>query len=416
MSIYNKTSTIISALDIGSSKVSCIIAKVGKDNKPHILGYGYNSSKGIKNGIISDITSAIPEICNAVESAEQMAKIQIENVIVNISNSQLFTDKKQSSINLNNKPITELEINKVIEKAISKITIEDGELVHCIPSSFNLDDEEYVKDPIGLYGKKLGVNIFIGSCSSGPIKNLESVIEGSRLNMAAKAFSPYASGLSCLVKDEKDLGATIIDMGGGTTSIATFKNGHLVHASSIPVGGINVTNDIAYGLTTSVVNAERLKTLQGCAFVSSKDNKELINIHPVGEEDDDNIRQVPKIELNRIIAARIEETFELVAEQLKAHGTHHLSNHRIVLTGGASQLPGVREIANLVLNKQIRLGKPKNLPGLPENLITPAFATNIGLLNFVLSYSERQPKKIISGTSKSAMSANKILKWFKQNI
>lgn len=416
MSIYHKNSAIISALDIGSSKVSCIIARIGKDNKLHILGYGYNSSKGIKNGMISDISAAIPEVCNAVEAAEQMAKIQIENVIVNISNSNIFTDIKQSSINLGNKPISELEINKVTEKAINKITIEDGDLVHCIPSSFNIDDEEYVKDPIGLYGKRLGVNIFIGSCSSSPIKNLESVIEGSRLNIAAKALSPYASGLSCLVKDEKDLGATIIDMGGGTTSIATFQNGHLVNASSIPVGGINVTNDIAYGLTTSVVNAERLKTLQGCAFVSSKDNKELINIHPLGEEDDDNIRQIPKIELNRIIAARIEETFELIAEKLKTHKGNQLPNHRIVLTGGASQLPGVREIASLVLNKQIRLGKPKNLQGLPENLINPAFATNIGLLNFALSYSERKPRKVVSSNIKAGSTANKVLKWFKQNI
>jgi cell division protein FtsA len=210
------------------------------------------------------------------------------------------------------------------------------------------------------------------------------------------------------------MGATVIDMGGGTTSITSFRNGHPIYFSSIPVGGSNVTNDIAYGLTTSFSHAERLKTLHGCAFLTSQDNIDTINVYPVGEEDDSCIKQLPRSELISIITPRIEETFEMVNSKLRDAGLEHDSSHRVVLTGGASQLSGVADVASMVLDKQVRLGRPKNIINLPDNLYAPAFSTCVGMLLFNVNFSERRPRKIISKPLNSGASwQDSISMWLK---
>ena len=247
-------------------------------------------------------------------------------------------------------------------KVINKINVEGHELIHCLPTCYRLDMGEEVKDPRNIFGENLSVDILLGLMPDIMYRNLSTVIENAHLEIAGKAFSSYASGLSCLVDDEKEIGATVIDIGGGTTSIATFRHGYPVYFSSLAVGGNNVTNDIAYGLTTSFAHAERLKTLHGCAFLSSQDNSEMINVYPVGEEDDSLIKQVPKSDLISIITPRIEEIFELVNHKFKEQGLGDISSHRVVLTGGGSQLSGIREVASMVLDKQVRLGKPKMWP------------------------------------------------------
>ena len=273
-----------------------------------------------------------------------------------------------------------------------------------------------IKDPRNIYGENLSVNILLGLIPEIQFKNISTVIENAHLEIAEKAFSAYASGLSCLVDDEKEIGATIIDIGGGTTNIATFKHGYPVYFSSLGVGGNNVTNDIAWGLTTSFTHAERLKPLHGCAFLTSKDKEETINVYPVAEEDDSLIKQVPRADLINIITPRIEETFELINKKLTEHGLKDISSHRVVLTGGGSQLSGIREVASMVLDKQVRLGRPKNILNLPDNLYTPSFSTAGGLLLFALNYTEKKPNKIISKPSGSNSGFGKIFEWIKQNF
>jgi cell division protein FtsA len=404
-------------LDIGSSKVCCIIAKISRDKKMNVVGYGYNASKGIKNGYITDINQATLSICNAVESAEQMANERIDRVIVNVSGDKTKSIMKNSVIQINkNRPVSEADINKVIEKGISKINVEDNELIHCLPTSYRLNGGEEIKDPRNIFGENLSVDILLGMIPEINYRNIATVIENSHLEIAEKSFSAYASALSCLVEDEKEIGATIVDVGGGTTSITTFRNGYPVYFGSIGVGGNNITNDIAWGLTTSFTHAERLKTLHGCAFLTSHDQSETLNIYPVGEEDDSSIRQIPKSDLISIITPRIEEIFELVNEKLAEQGLKDVSSHRVVLTGGTSQLPGIREVASMVLDKQVRLGKPKNLVNLPDSLYTPSFSTVIGLLLFALSYTEKKPNKIISKPSSNAGYLSRIFGWMKQNF
>lgn len=413
---FNRLTTV-AALDIGSSKVCCIIAKISRDKKINIVGYGYNASKGIKNGFITDINQATLSICNAVESAEQMANERIDRVIVNVSGDKTKSIIKSSSIQINkNRPVSENDINKVIEKGIGKINVEDNELIHCLPTSYRLNGGEEIKDPRNIFGETLSVDILLGLIPELNFRNIATVIENSHLEIAEKSFSAYASALACMVEDEREIGATLIDIGGGTTSIATFRNGYPVNFSSIGVGGNNITNDIAWGLTTSFTHAERLKTLHGCAFLTSQDSAETLNIYPVGEEDDSSIRQVPKSDLIEIITPRVEEIFELINDKLNEHGLEDASSHRVILTGGTSQLPGIREVASMVLDKQVRLSKPRNLINLPESLNTPAFSTAVGLLLFALSYTEKKPNKIISKPATNNSGISKIFGWVKNNF
>ena len=412
---FNRLTTI-AALDIGSSKVCCVIAKISRDKRINVIGYGYNASKGIKNGIVTDINQATLSVCNAVETAEQMANERIDRIIVNISGDKIKSIIKDATIAINkNHPVSETDINKVIEKGINKINIDEQELIHCLPTCYHLDMGDEIKDPRNIFGESLSVDILLGLVPEIQYRNLSTVIENAHLETAEKAFSAYASALSCLVEDEKEIGATVIDIGGGTTSIASFKHGQPIYFSSIPVGGNNVTNDIAWGLTTSYTHAERLKTLHGCAFLTQADKEETINVYPVGEEDDSSIKQIPKSELISIITPRIEEIFELVNQKLSEHGLHNISSHRVVLTGGGSQLSGIREVASLVLDKQVRLGRPKNIPNLPDILYNPAFSTAVGLLSFALNYTEKKPTK----TSQKPVNGNgmfgRIFGWLKQN-
>lgn len=398
---FGKTSTL-AALDIGSSKISCVIARISKDKKINVIGYGYNASKGIKNSAVTDISQATLDVGKAVQDAEQMANETIDKVIISISNEKIRSVMKSASMALNkNKPIGDSELEKLYLKGTTKVDVGEYSLVHCIHNSFRLDKGELVKDPRNLFGEELSINILLGLVPEHICRNLNTVAENNHLEIQDRVFAPYAAGLACLVDDEKEMGTTIVDMGGGSTSLTTFRNGHPIHFASIPVGGSNVTSDIVYGLSTSFPHAERLKTLHGCAFLTSQDSIDTINIYPVGEEDDSCIKQVPKSELINIIAPRIEETFEMVAKKLADIGLANDSSHRVVLTGGASQLVGVVDVAEMVLDKHVRLGKPKNIPNLPQALNSPAFSASLGMLIFGANYSERRPKKIIQKTSSS---------------
>ena len=413
---FNRPSTL-ATLDIGSSKVCCLIAHIGRDKRIEIVGHGYNASHGIKNGIITDINQATLSVCNDVETAEQMANERINRVIVNISGEKTRSLVRNTSVSLHkNRPVSDADIEKLINKSNSKINLADNELIHCLPTNYRIDKGEPLKDPRDIYGENLSLDIMLGFYPAMLYKNLAAVIENAHLEIAERAFSAYASGLACLVDDEKELGATIIDIGGGTTSIATFKNGFPIHFSTIPVGGNNITNDIAWGLTTSFAHAEDLKNRHGCAFLISQDETESINVYPVGEEDDNSIRQIHKADLINIIAPRVEEMFEMIGRKLIEHGLKDLTSHRIVLTGGCSQLPGIREVANLVLDKQVRLGIPRNIPSIPKILYNPTFSTSLGMLLFALNYNERKPAGSSGRASVEIGGLGKILSWFRQNF
>lgn len=410
---------IVAALDIGSSKICCIIARIHKDRRIEIIGCGYNASKGIKNGIVTNINDAIYSIGRALDSAEQNANEHVNSVILNISGDKTHSILHNASIKLkHNRPINEMDINKVMESGLKSLPANIGkeELIHCLLTNYKIDGNSDIKDPRNIYGDELSVDMLLGLYPSILYKNLSSVLEEIHLSVDNKVFSAYASGLSCLAEQEREYGATIIDIGGGVTSIATFKGGFPVSFYTLPLGGINITKDIVAGLNTSFEHAENLKTRYGCAFAIGQDEQSTINVYPMGEEDDNTIRPVKRSELINIINARVEEMFAMIAHMLDTHGLKNQPNHRVVLTGGCCHLQGICEVANYTLNKSVRVGGPRNIPNIPDKLNNnPIFSTALGMILFAANNIERRPKKIINSPMKEGGLITKIFNWIRQN-
>ena len=260
----------------------------------------------------------------------------------------------------------------------------DRQVIHTLPVGYSIDGNRGVRDPRGMFGEQLGVNMHVMIAAASSMRNLESCIHRCHLEIESIAIAPYAAGMSCLVADEKELGAICIDMGGGTTTISVFFDGEVLFVDSLPVGGAHVTNDIARGLSAPVAYAERMKTLYGSANPTPSDDQEHFKIPLVGEEESGS-NQVPRSMLVGIIRPRIEEIFELLRDRLEKTGFNKIAGRRVVLTGGASQLTGVTELASAILDKQVRLGRPANITGLADSANGPAFSVCAGLIDFALS-------------------------------
>ncbi|MBI3445424.1 MAG: cell division protein FtsA [Magnetospirillum sp.] len=375
---------LIASLDVGTTKVCCFIAKIQDDGSPRIVGIGHQLARGMRNGAVVDMEELETSIRAAVDAAEEMAGDRIRAVAINISGGHPGSANVKVEVAMNGHPVNEADIRRMLEHGRAHHESPERELIHAIPVDYTIDGNEGIKDPRGMFGDRLGVAIHVISAAIGPVRNLSTVVNRCHLDIEARVVSPYAAGLACLVEDEKELGVTCIDMGGGTTSIAVFLGGQLVHTDVIAVGGAHVTSDIARGLSTPVIHAERMKTLYGSAIPSPSDDREILKVPLVGEDEDGASNQVPRSMLIQIIQPRLEETFELVRSHLEQGGFDKLAGRRVVLTGGASQMQGARDLAGLVLDKQVRLGRPVGLHGLPEAVGGPAFSTCAGLIRYGL--------------------------------
>jgi cell division protein FtsA len=375
-----RTGSLLAAIDIGTTKVVCFIAR--RDVKgPKILGIGHQISRGVRNGLIVDLDAAATSMLNAVHAAEQMAGETVSQVVVSLSNGFPGSRIVPVEIPIGGRAIGDTDMKRVLNHGHAHRETADRQIIHSIPVGFSIDGGTGVRDPRGMYGDRLAVNMHIVSASIAAVRNIVTAVGRCHLEVAGMIVSPYAAGLSALVEDELELGATLIDMGGGATSIAVFYDGSIVFADTVPVGGTHITNDIARGLVTPIAHAERMKTLYGSATPSASDERETIGVHGVGE-DEAPATNVPKSHLVGIIAPRVEETLELVRDRLEKSGFDRLAGRQVVLTGGASQLPGTRELAAMILDKQVRLGKPLRVTGLAEATQGPAFAVTAGLLHF----------------------------------
>jgi cell division protein FtsA len=375
---------LIAALDVGTTKVCCFIARATDDGSLRVLGIGHQLSRGMRNGAVVDMEEAETSIRAAVDAAEQMAEERIREVVLNISGGQPSSTNATVEVSVNGHEIGDQDIRRMLDHARHHMQDGDRDLIHSIPVGFTVDGNEGIRDPRGMFGERLAVTIHLVTANPGPLRNLLTVVNRCHLDIESRVVSAYASGLACLVDDEKDLGVTCIDMGGGTTTIAVFQGSHLVHTDTIPVGGVHVTNDIARGLSTPLTHAERMKTLYGSALPSPSDDREILKVPLVGEDEDGATNQVPRSMLVQIIQPRLEETFELVRSHLEAGGFDKVAGRRVVLSGGAAQMQGVRDLAAMVLDKQVRLGRPLGVQGLPEATGGPAFATCGGLLRYAL--------------------------------
>jgi len=374
-------SGVFAALDLGTSKVCCLVARLdAATGRPRVIGIGHQASRGLKSGIVIDLEAAIETVLNALNAAERMAGETVEKVYVNLSGGWPHSETVAVEIPLNGESVAERDLKRVLSQGIPHFNEDERSLIHSIPVGFSVDGHRGIRDPRGMLADVLGCDIHIVTADHAAVRNIKAVLERCHLDAAELVVSPYAAGLATLVEDEQELGVTLIDMGGGTTTLSVFFEGELVFTDMVPVGGFHVTNDIARGLSTSLADAERLKTLHGSAISFPLDASEVLEVPLMGEESENGANTVPKSFLVSIIQPRIEETFEYVRSRLEAGGFDKLAGRRVVLTGGASQLPGVRELGQIVLDKRIRLARPATLPGLAEATAGPAFATTIGLL------------------------------------
>lgn len=388
--LSSKRSQVVSILDIGSTKVVCMIGRLtpraeseilpGRTHNIEIIGIGYHKSRGVKGGVITDLDAAESVVRLAVDTAERMAKLTIDSMIVNVSCGRLGSDIYTATIDLGGQEVAGADINKVLIAASERSMMQDRAILHSLPTGFMLDGEKGIQDPVSMFGEILGVDMHVVTAERPALKNLELAINRAHLSVEGMVATPYASGLAVLVDDEAELGCAAIDMGGGTTSISVFAEGKLVHTDSIALGGHHITTDLARGLSTRIEDAERLKALHGSAMPVSDDDREMVAVPGMSADDHSQPTQVPRALLNRIVRARAEETLEMIRDRIQRSGFSPVVGKRVVLTGGASQLTGMQETARRILARNVRVGRPLGVSGLSAAAKSPAFATAVGLL------------------------------------
>ncbi len=383
-------SSVVTVLDIGSTKVVCLIGRLapreesrllpGRTHDVEIIGVGHHKSRGIKAGVIADLDAVESSVRMAVHTAEKSAGVTVESLIVNVSAGRLRSDVYSASIDLGGHEVERSDLKKVLAMAAGQISVPDRATLHSLPTSFSLDGEKSIRDPLGMYGHHLGVDMHVLTAEKAPMRNLELCVNRAHLTVEAMVATPYASGLAALVDDEAEIGCACIDMGGGTTTISVFSEGRMVHADAIALGGHHVTMDLARGLSTRLEDAERLKVVHGSALPMTGDDHDTVSVPPIGDNDNDLPLQMPKALLSRIVRARVEETLEMIRDRIQRSGFAPVVGRRIVLTGGASQLTGIGDAARRILARNVRIGRPLGVAGLPAAAKGPAFSTAIGLM------------------------------------
>ncbi len=386
--------SIIAALDIGSSKISCVIAETvaPKHKMPggtermslRVLGLGHQASRGVRAGAIVNVDEAERAIRLAVDAAERMAQRTISEVYVNVSGGRPQSTSYTGQYAVRGNAVSPRDLDTVISSALSQISLSRRTVIHLAPIQYQLDDAKGVSAPLGMHGGNLSVDLGVVTAESAHLRNLALAVERAHLSILGYVIAPYAAGKAVLAEDEMALGTILIEMGGATTGISIFHEGSLVFADSVPVGGMHVTSDIARGLSTTVAHAERMKTLWGGALSTTADDREMLSIPLLGERGVDTVHKVPRSHLTAIIRPRVDEIFEMVRDRLAQCQVAHLGGQRVVLSGGASQLAGVREVAGLWLDKQVRLATPTPLSGMPDAARNPGFAVAFGLLAYGL--------------------------------
>ncbi|MEZ2132300.1 MULTISPECIES: cell division protein FtsA [unclassified Sinorhizobium] len=388
--LSSKRSHIVSVLDIGSTKVVCMIGRLtprgesqvlpGRTHNIEIIGIGHQRSRGIKTGVIADLDAVEGVIRLAVDAAERMAGLTVESLIVNVSAGRLGSDVYTATIDLGGQEVESNDLRKVLTAACQQSLRQDRAVLHSLATGYSLDGERGIRDPLSMFGDVLGVDMHVVTAERAALRNLELSVNRAHLSVEGMVATPYASGLAALVDDEVELGCAAIDMGGGTTTISVFAEGKLVHTDAVGLGGHHVTTDLARGLSTRIEDAERLKVVHATALPNSSDERELISIPPIGEDERDQPTQVPKALVSRIVRARIEETLELIRDRIQRSGFSPIVGKRVVLTGGASQLTGLSEMARRILARNVRVGRPMGVSGLPTAAKGPAFSTAVGLM------------------------------------
>lgn len=412
MNNYKSKPGTFAVLDIGSSKIVCFIAEMDAKGEMQIKGIGHQVSKGFRAGTVVEISALEKAIVNTVNAAELMAEQSIESVWLAVNPAMLVSKTLSVELAVSRQGVSARDLAEILREARQAGREPRHEILHSFPSLYTLDGATGIQDPLGMLGQKLSCNIHVLLAGGGAVRNLAHAVVQSQLNADGYVASAHASALACLEPDEMQLGAMLVDMGGGVTTFSFFRNGSNVFTGTVPIGGGHVTSDIARGLSTSIQHAERVKTLYGSAIVTPSDDRETLEVPFVGEEEESSTQTIARSMLTRVIRPRLEELFEMIKARLDEAGIAELATKRVVLTGGASQLVGTRELASTMLGKHVRIGKPKTISGLADSTSGPGFSAAVGMLLYA---TQRAPQPTAS-KPRSDNPAEKLWGWLKEHI
>jgi len=388
--ISPRRSAIVCALDIGTSKIACVIARLRPRAAPEVLrrrthaievlGIGHTQAGGIKSGTVVNLVEAERTVRQAVDAAERVAGMHVESVVLSVSAGRMASERYAATVPIHGPMAADGDIERVLA-AGSQHSVRDGRAVlHSLPIGYAIDESRGIRDPRGMLGRRLGVDMHVVTVEAAAARNLMLAVERCHLGIEAMVAAPYVAGLAVLADDEADLGAAVVDIGAGTTTIAVFAGGRFVHGDGFALGGTHVTTDMARGLSAKIADVERIKTLHGNAILGASDERDMVAVPGVGEDEREPPHLVSRASLVRIISPRVEEILEMVRDRLAESPFAAEPGGRVVLTGGASQLGGLPELAARILGRQVRIGRPLGISGLSDATKGPAFAAAAGLL------------------------------------
>ena len=421
---------VIAILDVGTSKIACLILRfdgleetretdgvgsmAGQSNF-RVIGAATTKSRGVRFGEITVMNETERAIRTAVQAAQKMANVRVDHVIACFSGAEPRSYGLAGELELQDSVVTEQDVARVLASCDVPDIGEGREVIHAQPVNFALDHRTGLGDPRNQIGNRLACDLHLLSVEASVVQNLMYCIKRCDLDLAGIASSAYASGISSLVEDEQELGAACIDLGGGSTGISIFMKKHMIFADSVRLGGDHVTSDISKGLQVPLAVAERIKTKHGGVHATGMDDREMIEIGGDSGDWDKDRRQISRTELIGIIRPRIEEILEDVRVRLDAAGFDHLPSQQIVLTGGASQIPGLDGLATRILGQRVRMGRPLRVQGLPQAATGAAFSSTVGLCLFAAHPQDEWWDFDIPAERYPARSFKRAFKWFKDN-
>jgi len=377
----SKNDNILVGLDIGTSKIACVVAEAGIDNRLDIIGIGTHPSHGLRKGVVVNIESTVESIRMAVEEAQLMAGVEIHSVLVGIAGSHIRGYNSHGVVATRSGEVTVEDVARVIDAARAMNIPADQKIVHILPQEYVIDGQDGIREPVGMSGVRLETKVHIVTCAVSAMQNLIKCCNRCGLDVNDMVLEQIASSESVLTQDEKDVGVALIDIGGGTSDIAIFTDGAIRHTAVIPIGGDHLTNDLVVGLHTSHKEADQLKRRYGACLVAAVGENEMIEVPSVAGRAS---RSLQRQVMAQILEPRVEELFELIRNEVKRSGYRELLAGGVVLTGGSSLLPGMVELAEDVLEMHghVRLGKPQHVGGLADVVSSPIYATAVGLVQY----------------------------------
>ena len=385
-----KGGEILVGLDIGTTKICAIVGEL-TDDGIDIIGIGSHPSKGLRKGVVVNIETTVNSIQRAIDEAEAMAGTEITHVYTGIAGGHVKSFGGRGVVALKDREVREADIARVIEQAKTVNIPVDREVIHVLPQEFIVDDQGGIREPLGMTGARLEAKVHIVTGAVASAQNIIKCANRAGLNVSDIVLQPLASSEAVLTEEEKELGVCLVDIGGGTTDIAIFQNGAIVHTAVIALGGHNLTNDIAVGLRTPIDAAERLKQKFGCSLTAMVDKADMIEVPSVGGRDP---RMMGRQILSEILEPRVEEIFQLVHHEVERNGFSELLTSGVVITGGSTLLPGMTELAEEIMGVPVRRGIPRGIGGLVDVVKSPIYATGVGLVVYGARHQDRSMFRI----------------------